>query len=122
MSGIEILVDTNIILYLLDGNKAVAEALQGRDIAVSVITELEVKGYHRLQKDQEQAVSAMFSEIVVIDLNTSVKQHTVAIRRKSKVKLPDAIIATTAMSLGVPLLTADADFKKIKSLELLLLE
>ncbi|MCA1764083.1 MAG: hypothetical protein ABR574_12935 [Cryomorphaceae bacterium] len=51
MSGIEILVDTNIILYLPDGNKAVAEALQGRDIAVSVITELEVKGYHRLQKD-----------------------------------------------------------------------
>ncbi|MCA1764084.1 MAG: PIN domain-containing protein [Cryomorphaceae bacterium] len=64
----------------------------------------------------------MSSELAVIYLNPSVKQHTVAIRRKTKLKLPDAIIAATAMSLGVPMLTADADFKKIKSLELLLLE
>ncbi|WP_298395968.1 PIN domain-containing protein [Flavobacterium sp.] len=37
-------------------------------------------------------------------------------------KLPDAIIAATAIELAVPFITADADFKVIKELDLLFLE
>jgi len=42
MSGKEILVDTNIILYLLNGSDTLEEVLQGKDIYLSFITELEL--------------------------------------------------------------------------------
>ncbi|MBO5690919.1 MAG: PIN domain-containing protein, partial [Spirochaetaceae bacterium] len=38
-----------------------------------------------------------------------------------KIKLPDAIVAATAISYNVPLLTADKEFNKIKGLNLCLL-
>jgi hypothetical protein len=37
MNGKEILVDTNIFLYLLKGNKTLEEILQGKNIYVSFI-------------------------------------------------------------------------------------
>ena len=45
MSGKEILVDTNIVLYLLEGSNTLVEILQGKDIYLSFITELELIGY-----------------------------------------------------------------------------
>ena len=43
------------------------------------------------------------------------------LRRIYKTKLPDAIIAATAMVHGLPLITADVGFKKIEGLRLELL-
>jgi len=37
-------------------------------------------------------------------------------------KLPDSIIAGTALSMGIPLITADLDFKVIKSANIILYE
>lgn len=42
MSGKEILVDTNILLYLLKGNDTLEKILQGKNIYLSFITELEL--------------------------------------------------------------------------------
>jgi predicted nucleic acid-binding protein len=44
-----------------------------------------------------------------------------AIRQNNKIKLPDAIIAATAMQYGLPLVTADKGFSKITNLDLLLI-
>jgi predicted nucleic acid-binding protein len=45
MSGKEILVDTNIFLYLLKGSDALENVLQGKEIYLSFITELELVGF-----------------------------------------------------------------------------
>jgi predicted nucleic acid-binding protein len=45
MSGKEILVDTNIVLYLLDGSDTLESVLQGKNIYLSFITELELLGF-----------------------------------------------------------------------------
>jgi hypothetical protein len=39
MSGKEILVDTNIILYLLNGSDTLEEVLQGKDVYIPFITD-----------------------------------------------------------------------------------
>jgi hypothetical protein len=44
MSGISILSDTNPLIYLLDGNTEVADFLDGKQVWISVITELELFG------------------------------------------------------------------------------
>ena len=41
---------------------------------------------------------------------------------KYKTKLPDALIAASAIMLGIPLLTFDKGFSKIKELDIVLLE
>lgn len=47
---------------------------------------------------------------------------TTDIEQRYKVKLPDDVIAASAAFLDIPLLTRDAGFEKIKSLNLLLIE
>jgi predicted nucleic acid-binding protein len=42
MNGISVVSDTNPLIYLLDGNRDVAEYLDGKHVWVSVITELEL--------------------------------------------------------------------------------
>jgi predicted nucleic acid-binding protein len=50
------------------------------------------------------------------------KKRTIEIRKRSKIKLPDAIIAASASVCGLPLLTADKQFEKISELNTLLLK
>lgn len=45
MSGKEILVDTNIFLYLMNGDDAIEEILQGKSIFITFMTELELIGF-----------------------------------------------------------------------------
>ena len=55
MSGANFLLDTNIVLYLLSGNKTVADIIDGAQIYVSFVTELELLGYKGITpKDQQQ--------------------------------------------------------------------
>ncbi len=42
MSGNLILVDTNVLIYMLSGDKAIAESLQEQQIVISFITEIEL--------------------------------------------------------------------------------
>jgi hypothetical protein len=52
MNGNSLLVDTNIALYLLDGDQTLAEILDGRDVYLSFITELELLGYQELKETE----------------------------------------------------------------------
>jgi hypothetical protein len=52
-------------------------------------------------------------------MNTSIKTEAIKIRKRHKLKLQDSIIASTAIYLNIPLLTADSDFSKLKSMQIL---
>ncbi len=66
-------------------------------------------------------LQAMINNCVVVEFNHSIKLTAINLRRTSKVKLPDAIIAATTRYLDMPLLTTDKDFKKLSNIELLFL-
>ncbi|MCG3167942.1 MAG: hypothetical protein POELPBGB_03742 [Bacteroidia bacterium] len=119
MSGNAILLDTNIILAILGGNKTLDEFIAGNIIYISFITELELFGFKSLSLQEEKVINSFVGDCRVIDINTAIKQHTIKIRKANKLKLPDSIVAATALYLETPLLTADADFKAIKNLELI---
>jgi predicted nucleic acid-binding protein len=59
---------------------------------------------------------------VVLDLSADVKRETVAIRRSSRLRLPDAIIAASAVVARMPLFSADRGMERVEHLELLLYE
>jgi len=56
----------------------------------------------------------------VVPLNNKIKDTAILIRRKYTLKLPDSIVAATAIAYDMPLITADKQFNVVKELQLLL--
>ncbi len=52
----------------------------------------------------------------LIGLTQDVKEQAIIIRKLTKMKLPDAVVAATARVMKVPLLTADVGFKRAEKL------
>lgn len=117
MNGNNILIDTNIVLYLLSGDKALQKLLMGRRLFVSFITELECLGYSGLTAKEVKETAKFLSECQLIDINKQIKAEVVLLRRATKLKLPDCIIAATASHLGMTLITADHHFRSIENLD-----
>ena len=69
MNGSRLLIDTNIALYLLDGDGRVAELLDGQDIYLSFISELELLGFKHLDAKEEAIVLDFISKCTVIDID-----------------------------------------------------
>ena len=122
MNGNSLLIDTNIALYLLSGDSTLSEALDGKLVYLSSISELELLSYPGLIKHDEEIVNQFISDCIVIDINKEIKIKTIEMRRAYRLKLPDAIIAATANYLKQPIMTADSDFKKIESIDLVYYE
>jgi predicted nucleic acid-binding protein len=60
-----------------------------------------------------QTIKRFLSNCKIIDINRSIKDTAINIRKSNKLKLPDAIIAATTLYLNIPLITADKGFKNI---------
>lgn len=122
MSGINLFVDTNILIDLSEGNRKLAQYIDGNRVHISVITEIELIGWNRIKQAHKELFKKMIDECTVIELSNSIKKISIELKQKHKIKLPDAVIAASAISLDIPLLTKDVGFEKIKSLNLLLIE
>lgn len=120
MNGSSLIIDTNIALYLLSGNEWLANNLNGSHIYLSFITELELLGYKNISAAEQRNVKQFISECTIIDINDAIKKYVVEIRKAQSMKLPDSIIAATALYLEMPLFTADKEYKRISDLSLLL--
>lgn len=103
--GVNIVLDTNAVLYFLAGR--LAQALPQADFYVSVITEMELLSYPLLKSEEEAEVHDFLSDVTLVDLNREIKQSAIALRRQYRLKLPDAIVAATAQHLNAELFTND---------------
>ena len=114
MSGNSLLLDTNIILYILNGDETLAEILRFKKLYISFITQLEILSYTKISQEQKLQINAFLNECLIVDINDRIKDIVIDIRRKYKLKLPDSIIAATALHLTIPLISADKNFVKIQ--------
>jgi predicted nucleic acid-binding protein len=121
MNGTDIFIDTNICIYLLDGDYNLAELLEGQNLFISIITEMELSAYHNSDTSLK-LLSIFLSSVSVINIEEKVKNKAISLRKDKKLKLPDCIIAASAMAYNFPLITADKGFKKVEDLDLILYE
>lgn len=121
MSGMRVLCDTNTLIHLLGHNSEVVDLLIGKQVSISVITELELYGKQNITPKEVSIIDMLVESCFVIDLLSPVKQIVKQLKQKHRMKLPDAIIAATAIYLDIPLITFDTDFKKIEEIKLVLL-
>lgn len=119
MNGNGYLLDTNAIVQLLKGNKELIAVLGAADfIATSIVAEMEYLSFSGLTDADVALYQAFRERIQVYDVpsaDTVFTQLVVKARKEHELKLPDAIIAGTAIAKGLIILTADDHFKKPKA-------
>jgi len=99
------LLDTNAVLYLLGGR--LADFLDDGQYYVSVISEMELLSYPKLTNEAANQIRSFLADVTVVELTRDVKTTAIQLRREHALKLPDAIIAASAMNLDAELLTND---------------
>jgi len=118
--GQEYLIDTNAIVDYLE-NKLPAKSndlIDNITIQLSVISRIEILVWDKASGDLLTILNDFISSSIVFDLTESIVLEAVAVRKKYRLKLPDAIIAATAIVNNLTLITRNmSDFKKIARLK-----
>jgi predicted nucleic acid-binding protein len=118
----KMLVDTSIFISLLQGNRKIAELLSGKILFYSFISEIELLGVSGISSAQQQIVKDVLKNCVRIGYSETTGEKTIAIKQKKKIKIPDAIIAASAIEHDIALFTADKDFASINELYCILFD
>jgi predicted nucleic acid-binding protein len=112
MSGIKFLLDTNLILAILNEQDLVVQLMSDRsiddlDCAYSSITRIELLSFPVITPQDIDIIEAFLSRLQYISFSIEIENEAILIRRQYKLKLPDAVIAATAKYLNLELLTLD---------------
>ena len=99
MNGSKLVLDTNIVLYLLAGDKTIQEFLEGKEGYISIISELELIGYHEISEKELNKIKTFLEDCIVVEINDELKSIYSSLRKKYKLKLGDAVVAATAIYL-----------------------
>lgn len=96
-AGLNALFDTNILVDYLNGiSAAKAEVDLYDDKAISIITWMEVQ--IGTDEADQMSVDRFLSKFTLLPLDAKVSAKAVALLRKRRIKLPDAIIWATALA------------------------
>ena len=95
------------------------QQLEQQAVAISVITRIEL--LTKTEPAAEYAMMQIFVQsVAVLPLGEPVTQQTIRLRQQHRIKLPDAIIAATALVHGLALLTRNvSDFQALDGLVVL---
>jgi predicted nucleic acid-binding protein len=105
-------IDTNAAIYLLKCEQ-VPEPVASADFAMSIITRMELLSKRDISSDDEAELRGFMDDLTVVPINEAIEAATIALRRSTKIKLPDAIIAATSIALNAVLLTHDDQLLKL---------
>ncbi len=97
-------------------DKLIREAIP----VISAITEIELLCWKSASEKDLEILQSFIDEAAVIELEQPIKYKTAEIRKKHNIKLPDAIIAATALVHELTIITRNAkDFEKIEGLKVI---
>ncbi len=119
------LLDTNIVIHYLNATLPVKgmqllNSIVDDEPMVSVVTKMETLGFNFTVPSEQTAMEIFINGCNVLDLNSDIVNKTIELRKTIKTKLPDAIIAATAITFGLTLITNNAkDFKNINGLTII---
>ncbi len=117
-------IDTNILIYHLNdvltdqAERRLEDALK-HSSSISVITHIEVLGWKSHTSDSLKNTQELLACLHECPLNEEVVKTCITLRQTLSIKLPDAIIAATALHLEIPLMTRNReDFKHVPDLKI----
>jgi predicted nucleic acid-binding protein len=108
--------DTNVALYLLSGR--LVNPLPVGEFYLSIISEIEMLSFSAIGQEEESRIREFLAQVTIVGLSEEVKQSTIEIRRKYRLKLPDAIVCATALVMDSSLLSNDVQLGRVTELTL----
>ncbi len=124
--GIKYIWDTNTVIYYLQqqfppsGEKFMDNLVNEARPVISAITEIELLCWKSATEKDMEVLHNFIDDALVIELEQPIKYKTADIRKKHKLKLPDAIIAATALVYELSLVSRNvSDFRNIDGLQLI---
>lgn len=115
MARAQYLIDTNAIIDYLGGKLPNS----GKTFLEKIITKIELLAFNTTE-EHSNTLSNFINGMKVIALTVPIVDKTILIRKRHIVKLPDAIIAATALNQNSILVTRNiSDFRNIKNLKTL---
>jgi len=118
--GTGYLLDTNVVVDFSSNKLPSKPHLKLSQIIdkapkISIISKIELLSLPKPSKD----IVDFTREALVISLQDDIINKTIDLRKKYRIKFPDAVIAATAIVFNLTLVTHNtADFKNIKGLKL----
>jgi predicted nucleic acid-binding protein len=118
------LIDTNVWIDAIAGNlskKAFLKfTVKAEWAGYSAITRLELFGFPKLTVNEEAKINEILQAFDEVPVNSNIIDCAIEIRRKAKIKIPDAIIGATALVRESHLITRNvSDFKGIDGLKVI---
>ena len=112
MNGIKYLLDTNIVIGLLQRDLIILDILNDRQIqigecAYSAITRMELLSFPSITPTEKESVVFLLSRMTYLTITPAIENETISFRYTHKTKLPDSIIAATTKYHGLELVTLD---------------
>ena len=118
MNGNNILLDTNIIFYIVSGSMTLHRWYE-KNVVLSFITEIELLSYPMLKQSEEQLLIKIIQESTVIEMDNEIKHYAIALRKKYSLRLPDAILLGTSLHHKIPFVTNDKALLKVNEVNVL---
>ncbi len=117
-----VLLDSNAVIYIAKGELDIDTLFDEDELyCISIITYMEVLGYLFETKEEESVMTKLLSLFEIVYIDEAIAAKVIEIRRKYKIKLPDAIICATSMCTNTILCTNDIRLKVIDDLDLKLI-
>lgn len=116
--GINLLYDTNIFIYHLNGSEKYKQYfqrdfLEQNQVFLSNITRIELLSYPDITDSEENKIKLLLKEFEIIPLISPIEEMCIKIRKEKKIKLPDAIIIATAKYIKSDLISEDKELVKV---------
>jgi predicted nucleic acid-binding protein len=111
MNG-KFLLDTNVILGYLAGRPESTSFFnehKGTNFYTSVISRIELLSFHGINPFEERKLLEILDRTSLLSLNAQVENIAILFRRTTRRKLPDSIVAASAIFIGATLVTSDKE-------------
>ena len=120
MSGKRYLLDTNAIVCLLRGENALQQRLQSAEwVGISILSQIEFLAFPNLSENDRRVFQEFSDGVEVVGLGRTERaliDRIVSLRSQYRLKLPDAIIAATAVERDATLITDDRQLRKLSAI------
>ena len=120
--GLKYLIDTNTVIEYLNNTLPhnAASLIEKTDSHISVITRMEMLAWPKATLLHIQYLQSFINASVVFNLEEPIILKAIEIRKNYRVKLPDSIVAGTAVVYNLALITRNrVDFEKIEGLKVI---
>ena len=111
----KLFLDTNIVIYFLKGVVEAIDLIRNAErLAISFITEIELLCYD-VKDEEKRNIKKFLDSIDIYYPDSEISINSADIRKKTGLKLPDAIICAQSHRNNFILATADKEILKNKN-------